>query len=117
MVLIRYSQIVNVKAQHTVVSITALALSVPSWPMLRAMLKQLTVAGEPSITRIAARDSPRYPSHTATGKNRAGRSTSLIILAVNVGFQQPAAFSGSMLAPSAIRPKGVAVAARLDTAR
>ena len=55
----RYSQTVKVKALHTVVSITALALSTPSWPMLRAMLKQLTVAGEPSMINSAVNVSPR----------------------------------------------------------
>ena len=58
-VLSRYSQTVKVKALHTVVSITALALRVPSCPMLRAMLKQLTVAGEPSMIKRAVNVSPR----------------------------------------------------------
>ena len=55
----RYSQTVKVKALHTVVSITALALRVPSWPMLRAMLKQLTVAGEASMIKRDVRASSR----------------------------------------------------------
>ena len=49
--------------------ITALALSTPSWPMLRAMLKQLTVVGELSISKTAVSTSPRQPSQTASGKN------------------------------------------------
>ena len=44
---------------HTVVIITAPAERVPSWPMLRAMVKLLTVVGEPSITRMATSSSPR----------------------------------------------------------
>ena len=55
----RYSQTVKVKALHTVVSITALALRTPSWPILRAMLNPLTVAGEPSMIKRAVSVSPR----------------------------------------------------------
>ena len=42
---------------------------------------------------------------------------SLNALLTTVGFQQPAAFFGSMLAPRARSPRGVAVADRLETAR
>ena len=55
----RYSHPVKEKALHTVVSITALEESVPSWPMLRAMLKQLTVAGEASMIKRDVRASSR----------------------------------------------------------
>ena len=41
------------------VSITVPELRVPSWPMLRAMLKQLTVVGEESIIKMTASTSPR----------------------------------------------------------
>ena len=39
----------KVKALRMVVSITVLEVRVPSCPMLRAMLKQLTVVGEASM--------------------------------------------------------------------
>ena len=65
------------KALHTVVSITALEESVPSWPMLRAMLKQLTVVGEPSISKIAIRTTPRQPNQIARGRNSAAKMNSL----------------------------------------
>ena len=113
----RYSHPVKEKALHTVVSITALEEIVPSCPMLRAMLKQLTVVGELSISKTAVSTSPRQPSQTASGKNSTAKTNSLKILLTTAGFQQPAAFFGSILAPSAKSPSGVAVAARLLTAR
>ena len=113
----RYSHPVKEKALHTVVSITALEDSVPSWPILRAMLKQLTVAGEASMTNIATSTSPRQPSHTAVGRNNAAKITSLNRLHTRAGFQHPTAFRGSMDAPRAMSPMGVAVAAKLEIAR
>ena len=88
----RYSHPVKEKALHTVVSITALEEIVPSCPMLRAMLKQLTVVGELSISKTAVSTSPRQPSQTASGKNSTAKTNSLKIPLTTAGFQQPAAF-------------------------
>ena len=92
-----------------------LLLSVPSWPMLFAMIKQLTVVAEPSITRMATICSPWKPMATAMGKKIAANPKSLIKLATNAGFISFTAFLNSKVAPMDIRPSGVAKAEILDT--
>ena len=70
------------------VSITVLAVRVPSCPMLRAMTKLLTVVGLASMARAATSLSSRTPMATAMGRKRAARSTSLRRWA-KAGFQRP----------------------------
>ena len=83
--------------------------------MFLAMTKQLTVVADPSITRIATSCSLRNPAITATGRKTAVSPRSLMADAQRAGPMALRAFSQSKDAPMAIRPRGVATAARLDT--
>ena len=81
--------------------------------MLFAMMKQLTVVAEPSITRSATICSPLNPKLTATGMKMATSRNNLMKVAVRAGFTSFAAFLKSKVAPIDISPRGVASFARL----
>ena len=65
-----YSHPVSVKALSSVVSITVLEVRVPSCPMFLAIIKQLTVVGEPSITSMEMSLSFVNPKAIAIGRNK-----------------------------------------------
>ena len=75
--------------------------------MFLAIMKQLTVVGEPSMTSMEMSLSFVNPRAIAIGRNIAHQTMSLSTAAVTAGFSLPKAFLISKLAPTAISPIGV----------
>ena len=105
------SQKVSVKALQTVVIITVPAVNMPSCPIFLAIIYELTVVAEPSITKAAVNLLCTKPKCMAMGKNKAQKTNSFITLQIRIGLMLLFIALNFSAPPIAIRPNGVAKAA------
>ena len=91
-----------------VVATTTLEVRTPSCPMFFAIIKQLTVVGDPSIIRRATSLSVWNPMPMAKGRKTAGSSNNFIKEHRSVGLTSASAFLPSNPAPRPMRARGVA---------